>query len=374
MTTTKNRDQQLDSIRGLSALLIFIFHVNGYINPNLTIFQKICDLFADLLYIGLHLFFVLSGYSLLKFTREYALSHSWWDSTKRRLNRVLPAYIGTTLIWFSLPLFEHIAATIVPIMQSDTSLAKIYGLNKLIELMCNLLLLQWYLPWSGVVLSGVTWSLVVEVQFYFLFPILVRFIAKHSIVSLLLPLLICQVTSLYLATQSNPVGLFLKVSVFSFIFVFYAGMWLVDNDRKCESPGSRLLCLCVVVIWALWTTFFKGASQPSCKIFGELLSSASAIILFKELNTIAVPAVLLNLLARFGKISFSFYLVHLNISDRVTQIIFRFIDSPVRILVALLSSFCLSLLVAVVAYNVFENWNKTYLCLKCWLYRITERC
>jgi peptidoglycan/LPS O-acetylase OafA/YrhL len=374
MKVTKIRDQRLDSIRGLSALLIFVFHINGYINPNITMFQKICDFCADLSFIGLHLFFVLSGFSLMKFTREYALSHSWWESTKRRLSRVLPAYFGTTLIWFSLPLLKNIAATIVPIMQSDTSLAQIYGLNKFIELVCNMLLLQWYVPWSGVVLSGVTWSLVVEVQFYFLFPMLVRFIAKHSIVSLLLPLLTCQVASLYLATQLNPLGLFLKVSALSFIFVFYAGMWLVDNDRKCESSGWRLLCLCVVVIWALWTTYFKGELQSNYKIFGELLSSASAIILFKALNTVRVPVVLLNLLGRFGKISFSFYLVHLNISDRVTQVVFRFIDSPVRILVALLSSFCLSLLVAVVAYNLLENWNKTLLFIKSWIYRRTERC
>jgi peptidoglycan/LPS O-acetylase OafA/YrhL len=374
MTTIKSRDQRLDSIRGLSALLIFVFHINGYVNPNITILQKICGFCAELSFIGLHLFFVLSGYSLLKFTREYALSHSWWESTKRRLNRVLPAYFGTTLIWFSLPLIKYIAGTIVPIMQSDTSLAQIYGLNKFIELLCNLLLLQWYVPWPGVVLSGVTWSLVVEVQFYLLFPILVRFIAKHSIVSLLLPLLICQVASLYLATQLNPLGLFLKVSALSFIFVFYAGMWLVDNDRKWESSGWRLLCLCVVVIWALWTTYFKGELQSNYKVFGELLSSATAIILFKALNTVTVPVVLLNLLGRFGKISFSFYLVHLNISDRVTQVVFRFIDSPVRILVALLSSFCLSLLVAVVAYNLFENWNKTLLFIKSRLYRRAEHC
>jgi peptidoglycan/LPS O-acetylase OafA/YrhL len=358
MNTNDNRNLRLDSIRGLSALMIFIFHINGYINPNQTIVQKGFDYFASLLFLGLQLFFVLSGFSLMKFTREFALRQTWWTYAKRRLNRVIPAYFGTTMLWFSLPFLKHIVLVLLPFFDSGSNLGQAYSTKSFTILLINLLLLQWYIPMKGVILSGVTWSLVAEIQFYLLFPLLVRKVSQFSTSAIVMLFLSIQTVCLTVAATDNPLSPILRVSVLQYILLFYGGMYLASKNKDVEQSGPRYPFLCLAVLWALWTTFTKNSAHPVEVVSRELFSSALAMLLFVQLLTLPVPNWVIYMLSKFGKVSFSFYLVHQNISDRVTQIVFRFVDSPLRIYVALISSFVLSLLVAIIMYTLFENWQK----------------
>ncbi len=160
---------ELDGLRGLAIALVLVLHfVSGSLGP----FRR----FAATGWVGVDLFFVLSGFLITRILRGALGSAGFFGNFyARRALRIWPlyyviiafAFIGTRL----LPEGMRIGPALFPFYATFTQ---------------NLVGSKGFGPWA----VAVTWSLAIEEQFYFLWPLCVRFLDSRRLVSLLVALLL----------------------------------------------------------------------------------------------------------------------------------------------------------------------------------------
>jgi peptidoglycan/LPS O-acetylase OafA/YrhL len=135
------RIPQLDGLRGIAVLMVFVYHA----------------LHAPLLWAGVDLFFVLSGYLitgiLLKLKEEHTAAGYWGTFYMRRFRRIVPPYVGLLLV-ISILFPVHWAHLWYWYTFFGANIAAAFG-------KCS------------VHAMGPLWSLAVEEQFYFLWPLFV---------------------------------------------------------------------------------------------------------------------------------------------------------------------------------------------------------
>ena len=162
-----HRDRQpgLDLLRALAVLVVTIYHAAlfGFQTPGRF------DRFG---WIGVDLFFVLSGYLiggqlLAPFARRQPIELGRFFA--RRALRILPAYLAVVAIYFLLPGWREYP-TISPLWKFLVSVQNI-GLR------------------GGTAFSH-AWSLAVEDQFYLLLPVIVLLLARRPRAAFLLPCLL----------------------------------------------------------------------------------------------------------------------------------------------------------------------------------------
>lgn len=159
----------LDSIRGLAALWVVLSHLwiipcglearSNWLGPltNWTLYS----------HFAVDVFIVLSGYCLvLPVARDGALYGGAWKFYGRRARRILPPFYAALL--FSVLVFAAIEALRGKPLEIP-----------LPALLANALLLQDVLPTLNL-FNGPFWSIAVEWQIYFLFPILVWILGRYG--------------------------------------------------------------------------------------------------------------------------------------------------------------------------------------------------
>ena len=153
------RSKELDGIRGLAILLVMLFHVGSRVRQ-LTGSQALISFFSlfNSGWIGVDLFFVLSGFlitSILLRTKDFP--NYYRNFYARRILRVFPLYyIVIVPMLFFLPLIDQINGLEA---RQYWPLYLLYQQNWLF---------LFNLPFSYFI--GVTWSLAIEEQFYFIWP------------------------------------------------------------------------------------------------------------------------------------------------------------------------------------------------------------
>lgn len=150
----KQRISYLDGLRGIAVLLVFFSHSSGrgfQLHPTLN--------FQGLGHIGVYLFFVLSAFLLGNgLFNEGVNSISVKRFYIKRLFRILPLYYIVLLIVFALQnYFQVVNPTYLHIKGGSIGLLK------------HLILYQG---------DGVFWSVVVEMQFYLVVPLIVYLLIK----------------------------------------------------------------------------------------------------------------------------------------------------------------------------------------------------
>jgi peptidoglycan/LPS O-acetylase OafA/YrhL len=144
----QQRDLSLDTIRGLAILLVLIGHYAKFA-PYEVSGRPAGSWFTDFGQGGVLLFFMLSGYLIW----ATAQGRSWPVFLVRRLAKIFPAY------WVNV-IFVFAAGLTI----------SFYPAFSLRDMLGNLLMLQ---PNFGIsALSGVYWTLILEVKFYLLFAII----------------------------------------------------------------------------------------------------------------------------------------------------------------------------------------------------------
>lgn len=164
----QGRLQSIDALRGIAALGVVLYHAvlqtqNGVPNNLLQWPVKLGVFVSSLGYIGVFLFFVISGFCIhLQWAKTRAAGQApeikfgaFW---KRRLRRLYPPYIIT------LALFLFLAA-----LTSGINLTHFF----VYDLVMHLLLLHNLDPHTCYSINGVFWTLAVEEQLYLAyFPLL----------------------------------------------------------------------------------------------------------------------------------------------------------------------------------------------------------
>lgn len=155
----------IQGLRGVAALAIVLYHlvhIGGVSPPNL--FQFIGRDFGY----GVHLFFILSAFSLMHST-EFRMNEPGWVPTYfiKRFFRIAPLFYFVIVIYVVCGLFP------------------VAGLqDRLIGIVLNLTFTFGFVPSSGLVWGG--WSVGVEMIFYGIFPVLVLLIKTHRAAVVLL--------------------------------------------------------------------------------------------------------------------------------------------------------------------------------------------
>lgn len=163
---------QLDRLRGLAILLVLICHLWRVLPPALVEI-------GQLLWIGVDLFFVLSGFLITGILWDARESKGYFGRFYgRRILRIWPAYTLVLLFAFGLvPLLKRFASGMVLGIPTES-----------LGLWAYLLMIQNFFGKAlrGSLILAVTWSLAIEEQFYFVWPAVIRFASRRLILPCLL--------------------------------------------------------------------------------------------------------------------------------------------------------------------------------------------
>jgi peptidoglycan/LPS O-acetylase OafA/YrhL len=140
----------LDHLRALAIILVFLFHYRLFAHPDWI------DTIGSFGWTGVDLFFVLSGYLISSqvFARLQQGTFSVRDFFIKRVFRILPAYLAVLFLYFSIPVFREWES--LPPLWKFLTFTQNFGLD-----------LRYHRTFSH------AWSLCIEEQFYFLFPLVV---------------------------------------------------------------------------------------------------------------------------------------------------------------------------------------------------------
>ena len=295
----KNYLNYIQTLRALSVLFVFFFH------SNLSLFFKG--------YLGVDIFFVISGYVITKQLEENFFLNKKFNIGQffiKRILKIVPVY------FFVLTIFLFIFLFFGPLTEYDFFKDKLTFVYLFIS---NI----YYLNYDKNYFENIfddplnhTWSLGVEMQFYFAFPFFLYFLKKNfnqiKIIKTLICIIILSIiTIIYLSENKN---LIFYSPVFR-MWEFLQGtiIYLIKKDSKNYNTKRRndhdkiswILFLFIIII-----IFYPNNNNI---ITNQLLIvfTCSLFIFFKNNN----ESHFFNnkALVYLGNISYSFYLWHLPI-------------------------------------------------------------
>jgi peptidoglycan/LPS O-acetylase OafA/YrhL len=308
------RDASLDGLRGIAALWVFATHATyaGLLPPLLN--------FNGAGRGGVILFFFLSAFLLSgPFLRNLDRARSWreWAAYAiRRVCRIVPLYYGVVLVVFVLGFYPFGETTALPVLFRHLAFQE------------------------G---RGVFWTIVVEMRFYVVLPVL---LGLTALAIRRIPggrLLVLLVGAAWLAGAARGIlgrGPLLELGIGAHAPIFVAGVFaaFVANELGARRPGRgagialecltwlaaiTFVCLSVPAVYHAITTGASIASYSKTSVEYEAFWDVRIpwIGLILGCLFVALPrgtgllgrALSWRPLAWVGRISFGVYLIHLNV-------------------------------------------------------------
>ncbi len=307
--TTKHI-QILDGFRGIAILGVFLYHCLGasFGYDHLAWGRWVSDFSAPWTFLvllpctlgwaGVAVFFVVSGFCIhLSFLKGAA--NDWRGYFVRRLFRIYPPYLLSVLFF---------ACVFPPSRLGFHSHADWF------QLAGHLLLLQNldYRLFYGI--SGVFWSVGVEVQLYLIYPLLLAMVRKIGWNRTLLAL--CILESLLRAANDavnvvagHSISALLAGSPFCYWFSWAIGAALADAFVHKRPLPFRSVPLIPVAALAIATTFIRILNSFDFLFFALLTAGILARSLHQE-NSPGDRRFFAVHLRNLGICSYSFYLLH----------------------------------------------------------------
>ena len=326
---------EIDGLRALAVIPVILFHA-GF------------ELFSGG-FIGVDIFFVISGYLITKILYQQSLTDtfSFIAFYDRRIRRILPPLILTALL------------TIIITMSFTPSDIKNVG-QSLVATFTFLSNYFFYLetdyfnPFNQATPLLHTWSLSVEEQYYIFAPILIYTIAKkrffkYFLITIILIASFCAAVSL---TNTNPNLSFYSLhtrtwellagALIAFLCTDYSKFQLDGLFSDIISILSLLmLMLCFVVV-------DENLNHPSYVTIVPVVSTA-IIIYFSKMAPITRSLLSNRILVGIGLISYSLYLFHNPIFSAI-QYHFDEYSSVLKVL-----SLPFIIFLSVLSYNYLEK-------------------
>jgi peptidoglycan/LPS O-acetylase OafA/YrhL len=288
--------KDINGLRGLAVFAILIFHLDiGLLSGG---------------YVGVDIFFVISGYLISNIIYRESLNGSFSLMTfyERRARRILPALVSTLIIcsfFVYMQLFPNeIISYAKSMIASALFSANIYFYSAL----------GYFSPSATEIPLLHLWSLGVEEQFYIIFPLCMMLLARRSSQFLSTALIISILVSLLLSQwmlKINPTAAFYLLPFRAFELLIGA---FIAVGRL---PGlkGRVLPLIVssIGLFAILYSLFLFNEETKFPGFSAFLPclGAALIIWAGEHNTMWSNKMLsINPWQWLGKISYSLYLVH----------------------------------------------------------------
>ena len=292
-------------LRGLAAVLVLASHALLY-----PIVEH--DLgFGRLGWLGVILFFVISGFIMVAVTGEGRFSAL--DFLRRRFIRIVPMYWGATLI-----------AAAIALVAPNLFKTTVYDTGQLI---LSLLFIPFYNPVSGSIhpLYKLGWTLNYEVFFYVCFALLAFLGAQSRVIWLTIAF--SALALIGFIVQPEPAVL--KFYTTFMPLAFCAGAWLglatLRGGIK-ALPTKLIAAVMVLGLLGLAEGFWvdRGNLVEDGIAFIGFLAFASSLVLLAVRFEASIPRI--RLLELVGDASYSIYLVHIYEVAILAGLAFRLLD------------------------------------------------
>ena len=311
------RVSELDGLRGIAILLVLLFHftpASGALHPLAQVFQ--------VGWIGVDLFFVLSGYLITGILLDSAgRPHYYRNFIVRRSLRIFPLYYACLLLYGYLTFFP-----------SPVRWGEFVGAGDA----------RWYLfyvgnvwaflrnAWPGAAILTPLWSLQVEEQFYWSYPFLVRAVKRRTLAVILLASVAAALVVriiLAFAMPANAVGAYVLMPCR--MDALAMGGLVAIAAR--EAPGwlkhpwiGRLTLLCAAIFVAVCLFVSETPWSRAMRTFGysaiDLAFTGVLILLIGRRQPLLLRICRWRWLVWLGIISYGLYLLHvpaLTVADRL---------------------------------------------------------
>jgi peptidoglycan/LPS O-acetylase OafA/YrhL len=307
----------LDALRGVASLSVCLFHT-ALGNQEFLSKNNYVALLASKGWVGVEIFFIISGFIIPYSMHMAGYNYRFLGQfITKRFVRIEPPYLLSIIF--------------VLILNYISSLAPIYqGKPFVINMSQFLLHLGYLIPFTEYTwYIDVYWTLAIEFQYYIIVVILFTFLfSNRKIIS---------VSALLF---------------FSFLFL------LVKNERM--MPHYSLL----FGIGILSALFFV---EHYNKVLFFVLLTILLVCIYIQFDTLILLASILSLLFIFfvkdatkllkflGMISYSLYLVHIPVSNRIINLSSRFIEGEIQRTLIVLFAVIISVFVAWLFYVIIEK-------------------
>ncbi|MFD1872256.1 acyltransferase family protein [Hymenobacter bucti] len=304
------RFYEIDFLRFLAAILVVIYHYT-FIGYNLSHLSPVryeyLEPVTKYFYLGVELFFVISGYVVLMSAYNKTLKQFFIS----RVIRLYPAF------WVACTLTFIVVLMFGPSRQSLAWSENMHLTN--VQYIVNMTMLQGFLGYNDI--DEAYWTLTTEISFYFLISLLLSYgLFKHLGVFLALWLLYTAATHLTVAVKTPFHYLFIpKYSAF-----FIAGMlfYLLQNSimplKKVYSLLFLTFLLCLRSAWV--------EAKVHTQVFHQyysativLLVVAAIFMVFWLIIKRKINMQRFSWLGWLGSITYPLYLLHSNIGYIILQ-------------------------------------------------------
>jgi peptidoglycan/LPS O-acetylase OafA/YrhL len=357
-----SRVPELDGLRGLAILLVLFFHV-GILKP--TPSGALLDPVITFGWSGVDLFFVLSGFLIGGILLDNRDSERYFAPFyARRFFRILPIYMVVVglfwLLWCIAPLRHDLVVHVGEPMPLAGYLS--FTNNIWMALHNNM----------DVFLSP-TWSLAIEEQFYLTLPLVIRFVPRRWLSTVVIGTLLA-VTSARWLSCTHGVVTQVQAYVLPFfrvdsLLVGVVCAMFVRWERGREWMARRGWLLVVPVAVATWMVWNFDLSLPEKWLKPEspimtygltlvALGYASLLLLALARPQWALGTMLRSAPLRFlGRVSYFVYLVHWGVLQSTYVLVHEFMPGAgVGVLVAaLILALAVTLVIAELSWRFFES-------------------
>ena len=299
--------EHLDTLRALAVLLVFLFHINKE--------------FFGFGYIGVDIFFVISGYVITQslIQKKYTNNKiSFLEFYTKRILRLFPSLLLMVVIFFILYLILFNYGDFELKLNFKSSLFSLLGLSNF-YFFSNLDQFNYFLIDDYRVPLIHTWSLGVEEQFYFIYPLIIISIfyliikTKNSFRCLFLFLSALQLLSFYIFINSFNISHFYLP--FSRAWELLTGclLFLSINEYTRKFIGKKIIYISSIFFVIFFVIFFLYPNKEFNEKYLIILSiffTIFYIVFYKKFPKFLHQN---NLISHFGKASYSIYLWHMPI-------------------------------------------------------------
>lgn len=361
---TEGRLLPLDGVRGLAVLIVIIHNSAWIAGASEQFLLKLTSAIFATGWIGVQLFFVLSGFLITGILLDTKGKPQFFRSFYlRRILRIFPLYYAVILLTIVVaPLVAWSPAWAAAVRQSHRWAYWVYVQN-------------WVTTSPGIDALSHTWSLAVEEQFYLVWPLIVWLIGRRSLTRLCL---VAMVGTPFIRLAARLAGVpqsFVYASTIARLDALAAGALvavLLREDDGREVLGrwqGRIATVAGIALLAL-VVVQRGFNSDELPI--QVIGQTLIAILSASLIAFAVeegPGAARRLqaflsadtLRTLGKYSYAMYLFHQPIQQFLTPILgdqVRGADTPwrlARLSIYLLLVLLLTLLAALVSWRVIEK-------------------
>ncbi|WP_176441783.1 acyltransferase family protein [Granulicella rosea] len=347
----------LDGVRGLAVMLVLVYHLFWSNVDSPSRFMHLVLQLRGSGWIGVDIFFVLSGFLITGILFDTLTDpHFFRNFYLRRILRIFPLFYLVVLV---------LAIAIHPADRPQQ--------NQLLALFAYLQNTSLYWRSEGtrvLAYSGHLWSLAVEEQFYFVWPLLVFFIRSRRALLWVTAFLFAATAMLRVLLLAHGFGL---GSIYHLAFTradsLLAGAWLALAVRGplrsrvlSFAPYSLGLSLLGCIGLAAWTGNFAWQSNRAIALYGySLLAMLGASLIACSLDPASAPARMMGLsfFRFFGRYSYGIYVYHLILFPLILEAIRPWLAAHVESRMLLhLALFTLTIAatvaLAVFSFHVFE--------------------